>query len=223
MQTQMRYTIGIDEVGRGPLAGPVVVAAVATTKLKVSSLKFKVPLRDSKKLSARQREKWFEWIKLTNNQRQTTNNGYKLLYATASVYPRVIDRINISRAANLAATRALARLLGSRVKGMGSRVTVLLDGGLYLNEKSLLASGYTLYPRTIARGDEKYNCVKLASIVAKVKRDRLMRRYHKKFPQYGFNQHKGYGTGAHIAAIRRYGICPLHRLTFTGKFHNIKF
>src|SRR3989338_3782654 len=114
----MEYIIGIDEVGRGCLAGPVTVAAAAMPLgLSIGDYGWG-KLKDSKKLTAKQREKWLEWIKLTNNRRQTTDNdrgllavSRKLMYATASVYPNVIDRINITQAANLAATRAVIRLM----------------------------------------------------------------------------------------------------------------
>lgn len=207
MAKQMRYIVGIDEVGRGPLAGPVVVAAVAaSTNLELRTSNLGLELKDSKKLTERQREKWFEWIRKS-----------KIVYAASAVYPKVIDRINVTNAANLAATRALARLLGYRVKGVGHRVKILLDGGLYLN-KSLNPKRYTLNPCTVVRGDEKFNCIKLASIIAKVKRDRLMKRYHKKYPKYGFDQHKGYGTKAHILSLKRFGLCKLHRLTFLRNY-----
>lgn len=197
-----RLILGIDEVGRGCLAGPVTVAVVALPV----NLKFK-NLRDSKQLTAAQREDWFRKIQ----------NNPKILHARANVYPKTIDRINISQAANLAATRAVARLLGSGVKGMGYRVKIFLDGGLYLN-KSLNPKRYTLNPRTIVRGDEKFNCVKLASIVAKVSRDRIMRRNHKKYPEYGFADHVGYGTKKHITALRKHGPVEIHRLTFLRNF-----
>ena len=220
---KIQFVVGIDEVGRGCLAGPVTVVAVAApANLKFKIKKFlpahayrqaggrqvKLPLRDSKKLTARQREAWFEYIKAQP----------KILRARANVYPKTIDRINISQAANLAATRAMKRLLANGQKGLANRATVLLDGGLYLNVKSLLASGYTLNPHTVIRGDEKFNSVKLASIVAKVNRDKIMKRNHGKFPQYGFDEHVGYGTKKHIAAIKKHGICRLHRLTFVKNF-----
>ena len=190
------------------MAGPVTVAAVAApAKSKFQIPNSKLRLKDSKKLNAVQREKWFKWIK----------NHSKIFYAKANVYPKTIDRINISQAANLAATRAVARLLGYRVKGMGYRVKVFLDGGLYL-VKSLTPKPYTLYPRTVVKGDEKFNSIKLASIVAKVSRDRIMRRNHKKFPKYGFDKHVGYGTKSHIRALKKHGICELHRLTFLQNF-----
>ncbi len=205
-----QYVIGIDEVGRGPLAGPVTVAAVATTNLKsqISNLK-NLKLRDSKKLSPRQREIWFKFIK----------ENKKIYYAIASVSPKIIDRINISRAANLAATRALARLLAN--KKLATRdLKIFLDGGLHLNTKTLMPNGYWLNSKTLVKADEKIPAVSLASIVAKVTRDRRMKKLHKKFPQYDFINNVGYGTKKHIKAIKKYGLCKIHRRTFAKKFEN---
>lgn len=192
-----KYIIGIDEVGRGPLAGPVTVAAVATTG-NFKNLK----LRDSKKLSERQRETWFKYIKK------------KFKYAVASVSPRTIDKINISKAANLAATRALRRLLMKR-KFPLNKTKIFLDGGLKIKEP--LSTFYN--PRTIIKGDEKVPAIALASIVAKVTRDKRMKKLHKKYPKYRFNKNKGYGTKKHIKAIKKHGPIDIHRSTFTNKFH----
>ena len=188
--------IGIDEVGRGALAGPVAVAAVFlphNVRLKNKSLG---PLKDSKKLSPKQREAWFEYFK--------TIPG--LTYAIARVYPRQIEKRNISACANLAAHRAFMRL----TKGRG-RQTVFLDGGLYLKNKNL---SMTLRAKTIVRGDEKIPAIAAASIIAKVSRDRFMRKLGRKYPGYGFEIHKGYGTKVHLAAIRRLGSSKVHRKTF---------
>jgi len=244
-----RYIIGIDEVGRGALAGPVTVAAVILSKnfpikIRVNPLlilKNKNPrlsasikLRDSKKLSPRQRELWFEYIKtqinvdknadkrrknISVNQR---NNQHKsaICYATASVSPKVIDRINISNAANLAATRAFNKLIrkqGIRASIHGSKV--FLDGGLYLNKNSIRINQQNQYKSvsTIIKGDEKIPAIMLASIVAKVTRDRMMVKLHKKYPKYVFDRHKGYGTKKHIKAIKKYGPSPIHRKSFRLK------
>ncbi|MEK7555341.1 MAG: ribonuclease HII [Patescibacteria group bacterium] len=205
------YIIGIDEVGRGPLAGPVVVAALAAPnnlKFKIKNFppkagqplaeKFKTKLRDSKKLSPKQREIWFKWIK------------ENLHYSIASVYPSVIDRINISNAANLAANRAFKKIIANYKI---ANCKIFLDGGLYLS-KSLNSKSYILNSRTIIKGDEKIPAIALASIVAKVVRDKKMAEYHKKYPRYGFAQHKGYGTKKHIKAIKKHGISLIHRKSF---------
>ena len=150
---KQHYIVGIDEVGRGPLAGPVTVAAVAApvnAKFKNQNAK----LRDSKRLSARQREAWLEWMR----------NQPRIFFAVSHVTPRVIDRINISRAANLAATRALRRLATSRWP-LATRVKVFLDGGLFADTSSLVASGYRLVAHTLIPGAEKNAPTKLSSII----------------------------------------------------------
>ncbi|MEK7464593.1 MAG: ribonuclease HII, partial [Patescibacteria group bacterium] len=186
-----KFIIGIDEVGRGALAGPVLVSAVMIPKSINLNFKKLPKLKDSKKLTAAYRETWFEFIK----------NHPKIYYATARVNPRVIDRINITKAANRAATNAFKRL------DVGKGTRVLLDGGLFLN------TDYA-FTRTIIKGDEKINAIKLASIVAKVTRDRYMVKLHESYPLYNLAKHKGYGTRKHIRAIRRHGPSDIHRLTF---------
>jgi len=218
VKSKQKYIIGIDEVGRGALAGPVVAAALAlplksNIKNQISKIQIKnQKLKDSKKLSPKQREIWFKWIKQHSNILQ----NIRMFYAVVSVSPKIIDKINVSQAANLAATRALARLLATR-KLATSNLKVFLDGGLYLNIKTLVASGYRLKSKTIIKGDEKIPAISLASIVAKVSRDRKMVKLHKKYSQYGFNKHKGYGTKQHIAAIKKHGQSKIHRLTFLRK------
>ena len=205
MRKPFTHMIGIDEVGRGPLAGPVTVAAVvlsATWRMRhVKWGNRRVPLRDSKRLSEKQREAWFRWIKSRPH----------IVYAVSHVAPQVIDRINISQAANLAATRAFEKLcLMLEVRNVRNVRSVLLDGGLFLRTSNLKH----FQPRTIVKGDERYRAIKLASIVAKVWRARYMVKKHKKFPQYGFDRHKGYGTRLHFRALRKHGPSPLHRRTF---------
>lgn len=231
-----KYIIGIDEVGRGPLAGPVVVAALALpqnsclsgrqAKLRIKNAELRTTeksknseflilhsklakLRDSKKLSPQQREKWFDWVKEN-----------KILYAVASVSPRIIDKINISNAANLAAQNALERLIknavpaGRQAKLRIKNCKVFLDGGLYLKRSKI----QDLRFKTVIRGDEKIPAISLASIVAKVTRDKKMKEFHKKYPRYGFDKHKGYGTKYHIRAIKRNGVSKIHRKSFLKNF-----
>jgi len=208
----MRYIIGIDEVGRGALAGPVTVAAVAAT---VNS-KFQIPnskpkLKDSKKLSPQQREIWFQWIIEYSNILENVG----IFYTTASVSPKIIDKINISNAANLAATRALVRLMTNDKRLTTKKFSIFLDGGLFI--KRSLVMSRKLLVSTIVRGDEKIPAIMLASIVAKVSRDRKMIKLDKKYPKYGFGQHKGYGTKRHLKAIKKYGRLPIHRESFKIK------
>ncbi len=199
-----KYIIGIDEVGRGPLAGPVVVTAVAmkaNLKLKTENLKLK--LRDSKKLSPRQREIWFEYIK-------SLQSKSALCYSIALISPKIIDRINISNAANLAATKALRTLTINNKHLTFNNYKIYLDGGLRLNRVNCQLSNV----KCVIKGDEKIPAIMLASIVAKVSRDRLMLRLHKKYPKYGFDHHKGYGTKKHIKAIKKHGLSKIHRRSF---------
>ncbi len=202
-----KYSIGIDEVGRGPLAGPVVVAAVALPRgIRLKPGNGRLPLKDSKKLSALQRNRWREYL----------CSQPAIYFSVAYSYPPVIDRINISRAANSAARRAYLRVLKDLGVGV-FRASAYLDGGLYLgNGKSRLAA------KTIIKGDEKINSIKAASIIAKVSRDRAMLRLAKQYPSYGFDVNKGYGTRRHQRALRKYGRTPLHRLTFIKKYPKIK-
>jgi len=187
--------IGLDEVGRGSLAGPVAVAAVYLPK----KIRFR-NLKDSKKLSVKKREEWFKLVK----------SDKRIFFTTAMVSPKVIDRINISEAANLAASRAFKKLITDYKLPLG-KITAYLDGGLYI-QKTLNSKPKTL--KTLIRADEKINAVKLASIVAKVSRDHLMIRLSKKYPEYGFHKHKGYGTKAHFHALRVNSICRIHRRSF---------
>ncbi|HVN26777.1 MAG TPA: ribonuclease HII [Candidatus Paceibacterota bacterium] len=195
----MRQVIGIDEVGRGCLAGPVVVvAALVTGRVGDAALG---PLRDSKKLTRLQREAWFDHL----------TKSPRVRFALARVYPRQIEKRNISRAANVAAQRAYERLAAR--ERAGRRARVFLDGGLYIGSRSAQPA----HAKTVIKGDEKIPAVAVASIIAKVSRDRFMARLGKKFPAYGFEIHKGYGTAAHRKAIRENGPTPAHRLTFLAQ------
>ncbi len=197
-----RYVIGIDEVGRGALAGPVTVGAVA---LKIGTIfdpavlkDLKLHLRDSKKLTPRERERWVSYLKKRGD----------IQFKVSSVASKTIDRMNISRAANLAATRSFEKLADQEI--LNTRPIVFLDGGLYLRgdwERKLRV-------HTVIKGDETIDAVKLASIVAKVHRDRLMVLHHEKYPHYDFPKHKGYGTARHIQSLKRHGLSDIHRRSF---------
>ncbi len=196
-----KYIIGIDEVGRGCLAGPVMVCATLAVKGKRFFNKRLGALRDSKKTPPRMREEWFLYLKKTET-----------IFAIAKVSPPVIDKMNISRAANIAAGRALKKVL-FLANLREEDVNIFLDGGLYLEskEKSLPKA------LTIVKGDEKVKVIAAASIVAKVMRDRFMTRLSKKYLGYGLEVHKGYGTRAHIGAIKKQGLSDVHRRSFTKK------
>lgn len=205
MGKQVKYIIGIDEVGRGPIAGPVAVGAV---KLKAESLKSKAEwvrgFRDSKKLSPKAREAWF--LKIEEAQ----SEGW-LEYAVAFVSPSVIDKKGIVPAIRVALAKALENINPmSQLGGKASKsegVMVLLDGGLR-------APAYYKNQETIIKGDEKELVIALASIVAKVTRDARMVLLSKKFPAYEFEKHKGYGTRAHYTALKKHGATAHHRKSF---------
>jgi ribonuclease HII len=191
----MRYIIGIDEAGRGPIAGPVAVGAVlAPEEFLIEHDYFKKGVRDSKQLSVAKRETLFEWLKKEK----------QLKHVVSMVGPRVVDREGIACAVHIAIVRALRRLVPDEDK---SNILVLLDGGLrapsaYLNQA------------TIIRGDEKEPLIALASVAAKVTRDAKMRILSYGHPQYGFDGHKGYGTTAHFKAVKKYGLVDSHRRSF---------
>ena len=209
--------IGIDEVGRGALAGPIVVCAalVHTDFRRRKSVRLATsgtPLRDSKKLSPKQRERWAAYFK----------GNPAIEFSVARVYPRRIEKMNISRAANLAATRAYkkrivisaakSKLFANSRKLANKEITdipVFLDGGLFLGNGKQPKNA-----KTVVKGDEKIPAIAIASIVAKVHRDRYMCRLAKKYPAYGFDVHKGYGTKSHYRAIRKHGVSDVHRKTF---------
>ena len=191
-----KYLIGIDEVGRGPLAGPVAVGAVciyAEHRTRVAKL-FPI-IKDSKKLSAKAREEWAVRI------REAEVSGF-LATTVAFVSPSAIDKNGIAP--------SIRRALANALESLGHEVIetyVLLDGGLrapvqYENQE------------TIIKGDEKELAIALASIVAKVARDKRMIALSKKFPYHGFEQHKGYGTRAHYDALEKHGLTPHHRKSF---------
>lgn len=195
-------TIGIDEVGRGALAGPIVVAAVSIPKGFYPRTTTLPKLRDSKKLNLNQRLLWFQYIR----------NHPRIIYTTARIYPRRIEKLNIANCANLAAFRTLQKLSPSL-----RNISVFLDGSLYLGKRSAQPS----FVKTITRGDEKFIVIKLASIVAKVTRDRYMTGLTRKYPQYKFHLHKGYGTVVHRRMIKRFGPAETHRLTYIKKYRTM--
>ncbi len=175
---------GVDEAGRGPLAGPVSAAAV------ILPPGWRCPgLDDSKKLTAVKRERLFEVI--------TTDGAVSWSLAYAD--PDEIDRINILRATHAAMARA--------VKGLAAAVDHCLIDGLRVRDFPWPHDG-------IVKGDGKSLSIAAASIIAKVSRDRLMLAFAREFPEYGFERHMGYGTKAHLEALRLHGPCRLHRRSF---------
>ncbi|MBU4128512.1 ribonuclease HII [bacterium] len=176
---------GVDEVGRGSLAGPVVACAlILPTKCRIPGL------NDSKKLTPKKREELYPLIKRK-----------ALAIGLGRVGERKIDGINILKATHLAMKRAISHL--------GTRPDLLLVDGFKI-------PGVEIPQEAIIRGDEKSASIAAASIIAKVTRDRLMVRCHKRHPEYGFHRHKGYGTERHIKALKRNGPSRIHRRTFSG-------
>lgn len=192
----MRYLIGVDEVGRGPIAGPLCVGAClmrAGDRRRVfASLR---GVRDSKQLSPEERLRWYARIRMTSERGTLTA-------VTSFVRERVIDRRGISAALTLATRRCLNKFSVSP-----EHVLILLDGGIR-------APARYPFQKTIIDGDETETLIALASIVAKVRRDRWMIRLARRFPEYGFERHKGYGTKKHYEALREFGPCEIHRRSF---------
>lgn len=188
----MGYIVGIDEAGRGPLAGPVAVGAVAISL--DFNRKFFNSIRDSKQLSSGDRELWFK-LALEAKKEGVLN------FAVSLVSEKVIDRKGISYAIRLGIKRCLTAL------AIPEDSQVFLDGGIKAPEKFS-------HQLTVIKGDEKIPVISLASIVAKVTRDKKMIKLAKKFPKFDFHIHKGYGTSLHRHAIRKYGPTEIHRQSF---------
>lgn len=227
-QRGLQYIAGIDEVGRGPLAGPVVAAAVIIKNAPRNTLCFLPPhqnatgvsswmkskehcpkatdinprcgglqpdgkeliIKDSKKLSPKRREKIFQLL----------IKSPSIDYGIGVVSEKIIDQINILEASLMAMKQALSDL-------KISPEFLLIDGQHTLEDISLSQ-------KAIIHGDSKVYSIAIASIIAKVTRDRLMKQIHNKYPVYRFDIHKGYGTKLHLDAIRKYGPCEIHRKSF---------
>ena len=185
----------MDEAGRGPLAGPVCVGLVAAPQGFDVAREF-AGVADSKKLTAGQREVLYSLAE------ECAARGEITFCARFSSH-QYIDRFGMTRALERAVDSGLRRL------ALPHRESVVqLDG--------LLKAPHHWRQETIIRGDESVPIISLASIIAKVRRDRLMRRLSREYPQWGFEQHKGYGTPAHYAAILEFGLCAIHRKTYVG-------
>lgn len=193
---KIKYLVGIDEVGRGPIAGPVAVCALGLGP-KFTGVNFK-NFRDSKKLSPKQRQEWLEKINL---EKAKGNIFYKVCLESN----KVIDQKGLT----FAIKRALHNSLES-LKIKPPACQVLLDGGLRAPAKYIRQ-------KTIIKGDEKELCIALASIVAKITRDALMARLALRYPGYGLEKHKGYGTAEHYKALENRGLSPIHRRRFLTK------
>ena len=187
-----KYVCGVDEAGRGPLAGPVFAAAVILPEdLEIEGL------NDSKKISEKKREQLFEIIK-------EKAVAYSVAFATVEE----IEQFNILEATYLAMNRA--------IEGLNTPADYALIDGNRVPRKIKIPC------ETVIKGDAKSCSISAASILAKVSRDRLLLEYDEQYPEYEFKKHKGYGTAAHYEAVKKYGLCPVHRPSFFKKFFGEK-
>ncbi len=189
---------GIDEAGRGPLAGPVVVACVIMPEDSMLE-----GVNDSKKISEKKREALYEKI-----------IEEAVGYGVAIIDQNEIDRVNILNATKKGVTTCIKELekdLKGKNRGFEKPDMILVDALTQIDTDGI---SY----RSIIKGDAKSYSIAAASIIAKVTRDRIMRQWDEVYPEYGFEKHKGYGTAVHIKAIKEHGLCPLHRKSFTKNF-----
>ena len=187
-QKGFKNICGIDEAGRGPLAGPVVIAGVIMPEGSMIE-----GVNDSKKVSEKKREQLYDLIL-----------EEAISYSVAIIGQDVIDEINILNATKHGVT--------SVVEGLDTKPDlIIIDALEHIDTKGVPYE-------SIIKGDAKCYSIAAASIIAKVTRDRIMREWDEVYPQYGFVQHKGYGTAEHIQAIKEYGLTPIHRKSFTKNF-----
>jgi len=197
MMEKIKYIVGIDEVGRGPIAGPVAVSAFLLSAKEAEKLivRFKeetgLPIRDSKKL---------DYLKKAKVDGVCD-------FVVSLVSNEMIDRFGIVPSIRKALNNSLEKI--TKDKNI-NQVLIYLDGGLIAEEKYL-------HQETLIKGDELIPVISLASIVAKVSRDKVMGEYAKNYKQYGFENNVGYGTRAHYEAIKKYGITKIHRKSFLKK------
>ena len=199
IQKGLKTIAGIDEAGRGPLAGPVVVACCMMPRNSMIE-----GVNDSKKIAEKKREKLYELI---------TNEAVS--YGVGMIGQTEIDEINILNATKKGLTKAIQemeeKLRQKPELGITKPDAILVDALTKIDTDGIPY-------QSIVHGDAISYSIACASIIAKVTRDRIMRQWDEIYPQYGFAKHKGYGTATHIQAIKEYGLCPLHRRSFTKKF-----
>ncbi len=216
-----RFVVGIDEAGRGPLAGPVTAAAVTVRQFPISNFqfpnKFKIQksklkeIRDSKKLTAKQREAWY----------QILTKHPEIKWGIGIVSQKLIDKINIFEATKLAMKKAIIAL-HRKCRIFNDRQIYDISGGsvndgvidFLIIDGNFILENLLIKQKSIIRADEKVFSCAAASIIAKVSRDRLMIKYAKKYPEYGFDRHKGYGTRRHMESLKISGPCKIHRKSF---------
>ena len=201
------YKIGIDEVGRGPVAGPVAVGGVFYNVQLEKELSSRLKgMADSKKLPEKKRELFFKEIKVLKEDK-------KIFSSVVFVSAKDIDKFGIVLSIQKALNTVLENILKSEeLKNINiNDIKVLLDGGLKAPDKFK-------NQETIIKGDQKEFSISCASVVAKVIRDKQMKEHENKFPQYYFEKHKGYGTKLHIECIKKHGLSKLHRKTFLKNY-----
>ncbi len=198
----IQFVAGIDEVGRGPLAGPVVAVAVCVkSDLNREDFKF-LGINDSKKLSEKKRESLYKILA----------NHKDVFFGVGIVSEKIIDKINILEATKLAMVIAVENL----EKKLANKTEFLLIDGNFIIDDSILSKTGIFLPdqKAIVKGDQKVFSIAMASIIAKVTRDKIMKEMHQIYPEYRFDLHKGYGTKLHIKNLQSFGRCKVHRLSF---------
>jgi ribonuclease HII len=194
------WIIGADEAGRGPLAGPVVAGAVAIRRQFYNQKKLAPLLQeinDSKKIVPSRRLALFKML----------SKNEAIIWGSGMASAAEIDKINILQATKIAMAAAIKKIIKKIGKSKNQRVFCVLDGNFTLDLQ---------FPQTsIIKGDQKVFSIAAASIIAKVTRDNIMARYDKIYPKWEFSRHKGYGTARHLALIKKFGISPIHRKTFS--------
>ena len=190
------FSMGVDEAGRGPLAGPVVAGAVILEEKNWNDEEKKLwdLIKDSKKLSEKRREEIFTFI---------MDNFY---VGVGICNHETVDRVNVLEATFLAMKKAVGELK-NRIKNQSDKIIILVDGDKVI-------PNFSLEQKSIIGGDKLVKSISAASIIAKVTRDRMMNEFDKKYPVYQFAKHKGYGTKIHIEALKQNGPCEIHRKTF---------
>lgn len=201
-----KYVIGVDEVGRGPVAGPVAVGVVAYEISQEEFLREKMPeARDSKKMTEKRREKVVEIVSELKKEK-------KIFAKVSFVSAKDIDKIGIVPSIQKAMDSSMEKIFQEiEVEEDFSNIILKLDGGLKYDEK-------IKNQETIIRGDDKEFSIALASIVAKVLRDKKMVEFSKKYPDYYLEKHKGYGTKKHMEMIEKKGLSEIHRKSFLKRF-----
>lgn len=199
MQKGLKTIAGIDEAGRGPLAGPVVVACCLMPRNSMIE-----GVNDSKKIAEKKREKLYESI-----------TEKAISYGVGIIGQTEIDEINILNATKKGLTKAIHEM-EEKLK-QKPELGIIKPDAILVDALTKIDTDGIPY-QSIVHGDAISYSIACSSIIAKVTRDRIMRQWDEIYPQYGFAKHKGYGTAAHIQAIKEYGLCPLHRRSFTKNF-----